>query len=137
MKIFDRNTLKDLRVLLRVDTRQLARVTGLSKQTIEKLESGEVTHPRDKTIARIAYAFSIPPSLLYYDEEHANINPSLAVVERKMKLLVRMIRVGVKDLDADLASLSLELSKLVFEVDNIRYDHIRSQALQSRRLSLQ
>lgn len=137
MRVFDRNTLKDLRTLLRVDTRQLARVTGLSKQTIEKLESGEVIHPRDKTIARIAYAFSIPPSLLYYDEKYANINPSLAVVERKMKLLVRMMRVGVKDLDADLASLSLELSKLVFEVDNIRYDHIRGQALQSRRLSLQ
>lgn len=137
MRVFDRNTLKDLRTLLRVDTRQLARVTGLSKLTIEKLESGEVTHPRDKTIERIACAFSVPPSFLYYDEKYANINPSLAVIERKMKLLVRMIRIGVKDLDADLASLSLELSKLVFEVDNIRYDHIRRQALQSRRLSLQ
>ena len=137
MKIFDRNTLVDFREALGVDIPTLARVSGLSKATIENLENGQVTRPQTNTILRLAHALSIPPFFLYNEEQYCEQNPSVAIIERRLKILTRLVRMGVKDLDKDLANLSLELSKLIFEVDNVRLDYIRQQSILSRKVYLQ
>lgn len=59
------NRLKALREEKGISQTELAKLTGLSRTTISKIESGEAVNVNTKTIVKIAEVFAVQPSEIF------------------------------------------------------------------------
>lgn len=59
------NRLKALREEKGISQAELAKLTGLSRTTISKIENGEAVNVNTKTIVKIAEVFAVQPSEIF------------------------------------------------------------------------
>lgn len=59
------NRLKAVREEKGISQTELAKLTGLSRTTISKIESGEAVNVNTKTIVKIAEVFAVQPSEIF------------------------------------------------------------------------
>lgn len=59
------NRLKALREEKGISQAELAKLTGLSRTTISKIENGETVNVNTKTIVKIAEVFAVQPSEIF------------------------------------------------------------------------
>lgn len=59
------NKLKALREEKGISQTELAKLTGLSRTTISKIESGDAVNVNTNTIVKIAQIFAVPPSEIF------------------------------------------------------------------------
>ena len=136
MNIFDRKALTELRESAGVTVAALARVAGLKKLTVSNLEDGVVTQPNNTTIKKLADVLCVPTFYLYNDSDHRWPDPRLEPIERRLKIITRQLRVGVRDMDRDLGFLAMELNKLSHELDDVRFNYVRDNVLAAKRKAI-
>ena len=59
------NRLKALREEKGISQAELAKLTGLSRTTISKIDNGETVNVNTKTIVKIAEVFAVQPSEIF------------------------------------------------------------------------
>lgn len=88
--IFDGEMLVELRERSGMSVSLLAEKTGLSSQTIEKLEFGETTNPHFNTVKRLSIALNVPGALLYTVPDNGNDISRRAI--RHLSIIINDLR---------------------------------------------
>lgn len=114
--IFDGEMLLELRERANMTIGYLADKTGLSPQTLEKLELGETTNPHLNTVKRLADALKVPGAMFYTLPNFSNHNSSNSI--RHLKMVIEDLRhpqrlSGLKEIRNDLSMVIRDIDEML------------------------